>query len=341
MKGLIHLSGEYPDLASAELQGALRSMGSNQEPLPVSERIHLFENPFPEGLAKRMGLCHFTGSIYDVVKPDLSSIMKGVDALMEELDHDRTISVKAKVPADKKYLSASQIFERTAERLAEGGLRVRHRDPHQWIFVMVEEDAYIGTVQEWSNRKIHSSRRGSKLPFNRPIVMKPKIARAMVNISGLSVGSRILDPFLGPAGLAIEAADMGYKVVGVERDPEIYRGAMKNIHYMDLTGQLEAHNGDSRKIRGYPWGTELIDIDGIITDPPFGRSAATMGEHPDTLLKSVLSEVHSILPDGAPVVVDHPSREVTSSLKYYHQELIVPVRVHKSMTRYVALLRKE
>ncbi|MEA3560097.1 MAG: DNA methyltransferase [Candidatus Thermoplasmatota archaeon] len=341
MKGFIHLSGEHTELARAELEGALRSLGSELVPVHVSEQVSTLGGQVPEGLAGRMGLCHFTGILDDTVEPSRESILDSVRKELEMLDRSSTISLKVKVSKKTTGISSAEIFNDVVSLLSSNGFKVNYRDPRQWLFIITLKESYIGRIIEWSDRKAHRSRRGSRLPFNRPIVMHPKLARAMVNISALPEGSTVLDPFLGPGGLAMEASALGHRVIGVERDPEIYHGSKVNIHHMDIADRIEVHNGDSRRIMEYPWGARIKKVDGIITDPPFGRSAATMGEEPGKLLREVLGNVSDLLPVGAPLVLDSASQDIIDSIEGFRRVKIIPVRVHKSMTRHVALLLKE
>jgi tRNA (guanine10-N2)-dimethyltransferase len=340
MAGMVFLTGEAPDLALAEVKGALKAIGSTTQVRKHDHQIVVLTNDPPRGLASRLGFSHFSGMIDEITSFGIKEVLEGVHSSMQRIDEDKSISWQVKVPKDLTDFSSSDLFQMIDDLARANGRLIKHREPDQKIFVIVRKEAYIGRILEISDRLSAESRRGSKMPFNRPIVMDPRLSRVLVNLSGLPIGSKVLDPFIGPAGLAIEAATLGLKVFGVEKDPEIYRGARINIEHLGLSNNILIRNGDSRKIAGYPWSRELDDIDGVITDPPFGRSATTGGSEPGKLINDVMGQIFDMLPKLAPLVIDSHSPAIIENIRGFHAEEMFNFRIHKSMTRHIALLRK-
>jgi tRNA (guanine10-N2)-dimethyltransferase len=169
--------------------------------------------------------------------------------------------------------------------------------------------------------------------------MDPRLARAMLNISGLPPGSRILDPFMGPGGLAVEASHLGLRYTGIEIDPEILSGARRNLEY--LGGDIPARGvlGDSRRMDELDLGPERY-FDGIVTDPPFGRSASLRGSEGGRLVREVLGKAHRLLREGSPVVLDAADPTFLNDLEGFRLELTLPHRVHRSLTRHIIVLTK-
>ncbi|MBN1389376.1 MAG: RsmD family RNA methyltransferase [Candidatus Thermoplasmatota archaeon] len=341
MNGLVLLTGEAPELALAELEGALDSMG---QPVRVSYcrgQVVILDAPPPPGLAPRLGFSHFSGTVYEMTGASLDKIASGARSYMERTAPLSSLSWIVKVVGGGDgVLKPSDIFNTVEQQARDMGRMVRHRDPDITLFIIVHEEAFIGRVLETSSRTSAMSRRGSRMPFNRPVIMDPRLARVMVNLAGLPPGSTILDPFLGPAGLAIEAADLGLKVVGIEKDPRIHRGALSNIEHVGLSDMIIARNADSKMLRSYPWTGELPVFDGIITDPPFGRSAATHGQDTGALLSDVLVETAELVKEGAPLVIDAPDPEHIRKVPGYILKKELSLRIHKSMTRYIGVLER-
>jgi tRNA (guanine10-N2)-dimethyltransferase len=129
-------------------------------------------------------------------------------------------------------------------------------------------------------------------------------------------------------------------VIGVEKDPEIYHGARVNVEHLDLSDKVTIKNGDSRKLMEYPWMKKVERIDGIITDPPFGRSAATGGEKTGKLVNGVIEEVLDLIPTGAPLVIDSLTREPLSQVPGFELRDTYEFRIHRSMTRYIGVLSR-
>jgi tRNA (guanine10-N2)-dimethyltransferase len=177
------------------------------------------------------------------------------------------------------------------------------------------------------------------MPFSRPIVMDPRLARAMVNLSGLPPGSRVLDPFMGPGGLVIEASHLGMRCTGIEIDPVILSGARRNIEMLGGPGPARTILGDSRELPSVDLGPDR-SFDGIVTDPPFGRSASLKGSTRDGLVPLVLEAASSMLDHGSPVVLDLSDPSSIGDNEGYSVITMVPHRVHRSLTRHVTVLRK-
>ncbi|MGA1792795.1 MAG: TRM11 family SAM-dependent methyltransferase [Thermoplasmatota archaeon] len=341
MEGFVLISGEAPELALAELEGALSAMGSGLRITSAHGQAVLLDGPPPQGLARRLGFSHFTGILDEVTGPELKEIESGVRSSIGLTSRKEALSWTVRSPRSGIGPEPSEIFEAVDREVRASDRKVRHREPDNELFVVISDKAYVGRITEASSRNSAERRRGSKMPFNRPVIMDPRLARVLVNLSGLPSDSKIVDPFLGPAGLAIEAADMGMKVLGVEMDPRICKGARDNIEFLGLSGSIEVHEGDSRKFKSYPWAEHAGPFDGMITDPPFGRSAATHGNETGELLLDVLKEVSDLLKKGAPLVVDAPDPGHIQNIPGFLQKKELSLRVHKSMTRYIGVLVKE
>ncbi len=340
MKDLILLSGEDIELAAGELQGVLRSMNISSIPVLFDGRSAFFKDSVPNTIVEKMGFAHFHGIISYISERTEGIIGEAIDIGLKDASPSRTISIKILSPTGKDEFSRSSIFETFDKMSRERGFKVHHRDPEQKLFLNVGKYISSGMITLEADRDNTEERRGSKMPFNRPIVMEPKLARVMVNLSGLPPDSLILDPFLGPGGLAIEAGHLGYEVIGIERDEAIHEGALKNIRAQSLEDSIRHFCGDSRKMDEMEWWDKVKSIDGIITDPPFGRSAPLMGEDPSRLIVDVISKAAVKMRKGAVIVMDTSREENLRQIDGFELIRTFGFRVHKSLTRYIGILRK-
>jgi tRNA (guanine10-N2)-dimethyltransferase len=341
MNGFVLLIGEAPDLALAEVNGALKALSSSEKAERLEGQAAVLGGAPPQGLAKRLGFSHFTGLLDEIRAVDLEDIIDGAKDSLEKVKEGASVSFQVKVPKGKAPFSSSELFDSMDRMVREKGSAVRHREPDQKLFVIVGERAYIGRITEMSERLSTNSRRGSRMPYNRPIVMDPRLARVLINLSRLPPGSMVIDPFLGPAGLAVEAAHLGIKVLGIEKETEIYHGARVNVQHLGLSDMIDIRNGDSRNLQNLPWMEGYDEFDGIITDPPFGRSATTGGSEPGELLNEVLSQVSSFLDKGAPLVLNSHSQDLIEDISGFELMETYGFRVHRSMTRHIAVLNKQ
>ncbi len=340
MEGLIYLSGEDHALALGELKGAMKAMELGSRILHSTGPLVILDDVPPVGLAGRMGYCRFSGSLELTAEADPESIKMGLDLLLAEISKEEpvTLIVKGVDPGRKEE---RRVLSRVLDgHLRDRGFKVKFRGGGRKLVVCLDEIAHIGRIVEETDRRASRGRRIRNLPFVRPVVMDPVLSRAMVNLSGLPPGSRVLDPFMGPGGLMIEAGLVGLECAGVEIDEEIAAGALRNIEHMGLSESADVHMGDSRYLTSMKWFLDEAPFDGIITDPPFGRSARIEGESAEGLLVEVISAILPHLKGGAPVVLDVVDIDVLDRLEGLEIVDTYPVYVHRSMTRHLTLLRK-
>ena len=177
---------------------------------------------------------------------------------------------------------------------------------------------------------IRLKRKVSERPFFSPISLHPKYARALINLTGAVRGSTVLDPFCGTGGIAIEAADMGMKVIVSDFDPHMIAGTIENMHFYDLE-LLDSDISDIGDI-AQRWN----DVDIVATDPPYGRSTRTGGENISKMYARSLKSISEVLRPGGKAGMIFPSE---ISTEYLNLEKVLPQRVHGSLTRYYHLFK--
>jgi tRNA (guanine10-N2)-dimethyltransferase len=110
------------------------------------------------------------------------------------------------------------------------------------------------------------------------------------------------------------------------------RGGLKNLlHYkINLEGVAIA---DAR----HP---PVVKVDCIVTDPPYGRSASTLGSITLRIVEDFLSTVGDILPRGGKICMASPRSisigEVGKKAGFNHLESHF-VYVHRSLTREIVV----
>ncbi len=78
------------------------------------------------------------------------------------------------------------------------------------------------------------SRKSHLRPFPHPSSLHPKVARALVNISGAKENDTVLDPFCGTGGFLIEAGLMKIKSVGYDISRNMAKGCRENLKYFNI-----------------------------------------------------------------------------------------------------------
>lgn len=181
------------------------------------------------------------------------------------------------------------------------------------------------TTPKWASREL------GLRPFKRPVMLKPKLARALVNLSRARAGSVLLDPFSGTGGVLIEAWVVGCLPVGVEIDHGMAAGSVTNLRW---AGAREAGViiGDSRV-------TPVARADSIASDLPYGRMSKTSGVAVEELLRAVVDQLPDLLPRGgyAALMVRERVREYEAegariAERYFYRE-------HSALTRKILVYR--
>jgi len=179
-------------------------------------------------------------------------------------------------------------------------------------------------------------RRPKKKPFFHPSAMQAKLARCMVNLARPKTGEVVFDPFCGTGSMLIEAALIGCKVLGLDVQRRMVRGALRNLKYFRVNpeGVIVA---DSRN-------PPIATVDCVVTDPPYGRSATTIKRTTKQLVEDLLLAVHSILSKRGKVCIATPKtlnvKALGEALNYKHLESHF-VYIHRSLTREIAVFEKE
>jgi putative methyltransferase (TIGR01177 family) len=320
----VELSGESLELATAEAVSAVEALGGRLAP-PAAEIPGLLGIDLPdavreEELARRLGLARriVTEVARGAELPDASrqAGATGASAVFRPLGSPSGVE-------HPLLLALGRAFK-------DGGGRIDLSRPARkfWLAtdrvgatVLLEE---VGTVDRGSV----SARRMPQLPFQRPVSLPPRLARAAANLARIRPGDRVIDPFLGTGALLGEAGLLGARVYGIDRDAAMVRGAIRNFEYLGV-GPEELRVGDAGTVDFTAAGEAF---DAVLTDPPYGRSSSTGGEAAADLVRRVLPRWAERVRPGGRVVLVTPQGAAPLPAPW-EVRVAVPVRVHRSLTR--------
>jgi len=122
------------------------------------------------------------------------------------------------------------------------------------------------------------------------ISLSPRLAQLLLNLSGLSPGQRLLDPFCGSGTVISEGALMSLNCVGIDSNPVRVAQAKRNLTWVEKqAGRTLAYDikiGDARDFQGR--------FDGIVTEPILlPRFHSTPGSQKAKQLVNRASRVYS------------------------------------------------
>lgn len=175
----------------------------------------------------------------------------------------------------------------------------------------------------YENRENFNIRKNQFRPAPHPSSMDPRLARAMVNLSGIKSGT-LIDPFCGSGGILIEAALMGLKAKGGDLDPDMIERSKKNLTYLNQKAVLEVKDALTLKKQ----------IKYIATDLPYGKNTKASDVKPlyeafFSILKNHLSKTAVI---GLPDFVNGEGLIKTAGLKIKGKFI---ERLHKSLEKHI------
>ena len=161
---------------------------------------------------------------------------------------------------------------------------------------------------------VHDIDAWSKRDFEKPVrdakrgMLPPKLARLMVNLSGISEG-RLLDPFCGTGTILMEASLLGFDVIASDADPAAIEATQSNIDWLDTEKSVQILQTDARDV-----ARRVKDpVDAIVTEPFLGNpnklTHTQRQEHAATLAELYLDSLKNwkkILKPGSHVVMVIP-----------------------------------
>ena len=159
-------------------------------------------------------------------------------------------------------------------------------------------------------------------PYTTSSSIPHRLARLMINLSGVRPPARLVDPCCGVGTILLEGADMGYEVTGYDVNYKMYQASRKNLAYFNLPG--EVMHADAREIGG--------EFDLLVTDLPYGRNAAADERLYDELIANFV--------DLAPVAVIVTAWDISELLlRHGYREVKVLHASKSNLIRHIHVAR--
>ncbi|MCB9358913.1 hypothetical protein H6503_03200 [Candidatus Woesearchaeota archaeon] len=202
--------------------------------------------------------------------------------------------------------------------------KVNIKEPKQQVYFIRLGSSVFCCEKAWENDDGFSDRLPHKRKGLKPISLKPKLARSLVNLSGVKDKRKfIIDPFCGTGGILIEAKLCGLKCKGY-----------------DLSSEMVAITKDQGIDASVKDFFDLKEANYIVTELPFGKNTKNL---PDNFYKNVIIHLGRILRRKA-IVVFPGNINVKSLLNNYGGSLVLSdlhkYYVHKSMTRQICVIQR-
>ncbi len=337
------LSGEHRTLPIEELKAILQAEDISYrelQTLPQVLRLHTTANAVPAIQAKAAltrvcchELLHCPASFEEILEATQSTAPENL------LQPGESFAVRIRRIGEAAPTLASMALERKLGALILHKVehaRVNLSCPQRTFFGAIAGDSFVlGITLAEISPTPFMQRRPGKRPFFHPSAMTPKLARCMVNLAKPRNDDLVLDPFCGTGSFLIEAGLLGYRVVGVDAKRHMVKGTRRNLRFFNI-----AYEGlgiaDARHL-------PFTSADCIVTDPPYGRSASTMGHTTKDIVHAFLAAAVDQMGKGQRICMAAPKTidtgEIAESQGFTHVQSHF-VYVHRSLTREICVLEK-
>jgi tRNA (guanine10-N2)-dimethyltransferase len=326
VKLLLELSMECESLARAEALAAASTLGSKAKPILMEPGVLIVDTDAdPSALANRLGLCHH-------VDEWLSTCESGeLEPCARHIDVEGPIRIRSTKIGELTIDLASAT--RRLGAIVGKTRGVNLSSPKSDIRIVFSEHAHIGRAMASIERAAFEKRKNRYMPFVYPASLHPKFARALVNLTLTPEGGRLLDPFSGTGAILSEASMIGLHAIGSDFSGRMIEGSRKNLAHLKQDAEL--HLCDVGAIE-----EEIGAVDGIATDPPYGRSTSTDGERLPQLYERAFRSFHGVLRRGAKAAVVVPDLKLLGEARGFRVIGTHQLRVHRSLTRNFCVLER-
>jgi tRNA (guanine10-N2)-dimethyltransferase len=330
------LSGEHKTIPVSEVCACLEALGAcHTIRLSLDGCLVIdIENDAGELikiLTKRLAMTHHIIKVLGIGCGGEEDVLDVVSNNMPDLEG--TYSIRVKRVRDYSPLNTESMERKIGGVFFKRGAHADLKDPEiQYRVILTEDKCIFGIMCGSIDRSAFEARKPHHKPFFYPGVLMPRVALALVNIS--KPERSLFDPFCGTGGILVEAGLIGLKVIGGDMQRKILLGAKMNLDHYNVDYSLMFEDAC-----GLALGDNCIDA--VVTDPPYGRSAAIKAQSLEYMLGKSLKEVYRVLKPGrrAVFISERPIEKLVKEAGFEVVELHIQ-RVHKSLTRRMLVLRK-
>ncbi|RLG78040.1 MAG: hypothetical protein DRO12_00565 [Thermoprotei archaeon] len=277
---VIRLSGEHVDLALAELTSVLESLGIDQRFVRIDEIVilHNVRHAMLRKIVERAAFIKEVGELIAITKADVSELCQLLRSVGISLERARFTCIRGFGREIAKKLRA---FCETSD------------GEEAQVYLVGNVAVIAKPIYKRSLSKTFEVRAPHVRPVYRPGAMKPHLARLYVNLAALSEGGVLLDPFCGVGGFLLEACHAGLTSIGIDIDGACVKGARTNSEHYGCGWCVDVVQGDASMIP-----LRSNSVNGVSTDPPYGRQARALAASLIELIKKFLIESCRVVANG-------------------------------------------
>ena len=338
-KYIFILSKDMPDLAKEEIFSLI---GTNKD--AAMNNILIIEIKNKEIISKLSKRLAYTKKIYLLLfESSYRDFLKNMKSFDWSNIYKKDFSLRISNFNKTKQYSEKELASFVWKKVKKPKVNLRNAKTQIEVFFLKNKILCCLLLKKlkhtFEERKSHLRPRPS------PISLHPKLARAMVNLTGAKRGEVILDPFCGSGGILIEAGLMGMKTIGYDINKKMVWKSMVNLkHYKikDCSLGIKDFFGINKKFNY------------IVSDLPYGLNTNIMqnirvtkynrkeiNNYLEKFYSDTITKLEKILIKRAVIIfpsyIDYKKIIKNSKLKLKKE---FESYVHKNLTRKIVVLEK-
>lgn len=337
------LSGEHPTLPFSELKSILEAEGQKYRVLERLTQVLRVKTDAESMnfVASRVAMTHVCGLELFCCNNALTDILEEMrnTPLEDFMERGESFVVRVRrIRGSTPHIMGMELERRLGGLILKKakGVKVNLKNPQRTFLGVLTENKFIfGLKVAEIPKRPFLERRPRNRPFFHPTAMPAKLARCMVNLAQPKASELVLDPFCGTASLLIEAGLMECRVVGLDVQRYMVEGSLRNLLYYNVRPEGMAV-ADAQHL-------PIDKVDCVVTDPPYGRSATTLGRSTQQIVEDFLSSIEDRLHRGKRICIASPKSvgvgKIGEELGFKHVESHFAY-VHRSLTREIAVFER-
>ena len=314
IKTIFLTSKDHPEIAKAEIE------------IQTNCKIKQLDEGLFSGIPKQIPSANNFGYVKKIflLKKEFKQENFLKDLSDEDINNSYKINIIKNSYSKKQKLSEKEIADKIFKKLSNPKVNLSNPDNNYYLLFLEKNILLLELLDE--NKDKTNLRKSHNNIHNHPTSMDPKLAKALINISGEQT---FHDPFCGTGGIVIEGCLQGKQASG-----------------SDIAGGLIAKariNAEKYSLKPKFYKKDALEIEGkfpaLITDLPYGRNSS-LSEDLNDLYKKFFEKSQTLtnkLIIGMMSSTKHNSLIKNTSWKIKYEFIIY---VHKTLSRKMLILEK-
>jgi len=236
---------------------------------------------------------------------------------VEESEYESMVSTMLSIVREAGFRKANLVRSRGGSEVYAKD--ILSRNAMDFIILRVGDKYQIGMTVYVPNAVEFRARSNERPVVSSQISISSRLAKILLNLSGVSKGESVLDPFCGSGTILSEALLAGVNCIGIDKDPIRIENTKRNLQWISSTsknslGSYSLKVGDATKLESLLNGQAPVDA--VVTEPillpridyaPRLEKARRMVRNASRLYSESLYSIAVMVRSGGRIVIVAPS----------------------------------